>query len=223
LLRFNELFEGSPATTALVVNGKSLDITSWSTTENPADALAAVPCRPTSRVGPGAVVGASEQRIELAAGPVAASAACLRAAPSRKEPSSLDAEERLLQRYIVAIRDGAQTSVLSFDMGSVDIGALFPMHGDAPGTDPIGVPRPPMTRRILSAVASDSGRGVYVYESRIASAALKRAFTDAMKRAGFEVRAGTDGVLLFVKDGREVASVSEGAEPATLSILELTS
>lgn len=71
-------------------------------------------------------------------------------------------------RYVVARRDEVAGNTLVLAMwteGSFNIPAMFPESGDAPGSDSRHVPRPPASRRVLSAEISDHPYALRMYDS----------------------------------------------------------
>lgn len=69
-------------------------------------------------------------------------------------------------RYVLARRSAENTTVLVlWTEGKASILEMFPKQGDAPGVDPINIPRPPATRRLLSAVELGMPYQVTLYES----------------------------------------------------------
>jgi hypothetical protein len=56
-------------------------------------------------------------------------------------------------------------------VGALDASALFPTHGDAPGVDAPGVPRPPSTRRVLSVRELGQRQQLTLYAARDGAAA----------------------------------------------------
>jgi hypothetical protein len=72
--------------------------------------------------------------------------------------------------------------------GPVDLRAFMPIAGgDAGGLDPIDVPRPPGSQRILSATEMMAPSGVYIYLARVGStAAITRFYRNALVTSGYD-------------------------------------
>jgi hypothetical protein len=69
-------------------------------------------------------------------------------------------------RYVLARRSAENTTVLvMWTEGKASILEMFPKQGDAPGVDPVNLPRPPGIRRLLSAVELGLPYQVTLYES----------------------------------------------------------
>ncbi len=71
-------------------------------------------------------------------------------------------------RYVVARRDetAKSTQVLAmWTEGSFNIPSMFPSSGDAPGSDSRYVPRPPGSRRVLTAEISEHPYALRMYDS----------------------------------------------------------
>jgi hypothetical protein len=86
---------------------------------------------------------------------------------------------------------------------------MFSEDGDASGTDPSAVPRPPSARRLFSGVVPRSGDGVYGYESKAAPGVVLAFYEQALTTAGWsDVKLALHGQRLpadsraFLRDGR---------------------
>lgn len=127
-------------------------------------------------------------------------------------------------RLAIVERDGARTSYLAlWTEGPFPVGRAFPATGDAPGRDPVGVPRVPGTRRVLSAWQASAAPMLAMYR---ATATTTRALADRYRRtlegagarvqaaerdaAGLVVRHDAQWFLIvFVPDGSDaIASVT---------------
>lgn len=68
-------------------------------------------------------------------------------------------------RYVRAEQDGADVFLVMFwNDGPFNIRRMFPTSGDAPGVDIPGLPRPPKSRRVLSAWEEGEGPALNLYE-----------------------------------------------------------
>jgi hypothetical protein len=69
-------------------------------------------------------------------------------------------------RYAYATRTKQKTHVLTaWTQDKFNFTSLSLKAGDAPGQDPVGVPRPPSSRRVLTASVTQTPYGLHVYES----------------------------------------------------------
>jgi len=103
--------------------------------------------------------------------------------------------------------------------------------GDAPGSDPSDMPRPPQARRLMSATAEGTVYAARVYESKLTPEQLADAYDELMPERGWE-RIIHDGaariyqrkdVSVFVtpteRDGRTLVSLLHmGYDPAVASV-----
>ena len=131
-------------------------------------------------------------------------------------------------RYFVARQlAGDRTQVLSiWTEGKFDIVGMFPSEGDAPGTDPSDLPRPPAARRTFAAVLPQQPYTVRVYESRESRETILAHYDALMTAAGWVERPTSDGDELrvltraFSRDDRVVFVVldaaRDGETPVTL-------
>lgn len=95
-------------------------------------------------------------------------------------------------RYIFARRSGATTTLLVFwTDGSAPLLELFPPTGDAPGRDPENVPRPEVSRRILSATEHGAPYHLTLYKAADQSPeALVSWYKAALEAGGWHVAPG---------------------------------
>lgn len=118
-------------------------------------------------------------------------------------------------RFAWAFRgETATTYVGVYTQGAVPLSTLFPTHGDAPGTDVLGVPRPAHGRRVLSAFQRDASPMLASYESAEPPRVALQAFAKQLAKSGLQVSAlagvddalrvsgvrGEPGVLAFAKE-----------------------
>jgi hypothetical protein len=129
-------------------------------------------------------------------------------------------------RFVWAQADpGGTAYVALWSEGPVRLAQLFPEHGDAPGVDPAAWPRPPRSRRLLSAHQQDATPLLAVYGSELAPAELHARYRNALIDGGFAVResAGAGRWLIGTKGASTTAAVIRAAGPArsTVTVLPL--
>jgi hypothetical protein len=130
----------------LLMNGAELRVERGSTPRSIADVLAAAEasCPHGSTVRDG-----DEQRGFVACADAGAGATSLPVA------------------YVYAERRADGTHFIDFHSPRpIDLRTLFPQAGDAPGSDPEALPRPPSSRRALTLRAADQPYGTAVYRDR---------------------------------------------------------
>jgi hypothetical protein len=90
-------------------------------------------------------------------------------------------------RYVYAARDGRRTMFVAvWSEGALNFRQMFPAHGDAPGSDPVGIPRPKDTRRVLSTQPLGSKATLNVYQAEQQSAQeLGNFYARQLPAAGF--------------------------------------
>jgi hypothetical protein len=92
-------------------------------------------------------------------------------------------------RYVFAARTAqGNTRVVSvFSDGSLNINNIIPPDsGDAPGEEATLAPRPPDSRRILSAGVEGTPYGVRVYKTQMPPSAVLDYYDDTMQKAGWQ-------------------------------------
>lgn len=101
-------------------------------------------------------------------------------------------------RYVTLRRAGNVTTVLFlWSDGKLPLLRMFPKDGDAPGIDPMGVPRPVGARRLLSGVEHGMPYSLSVYRAPASSpAVLIEWYRAALRSGGFDVTDAADGSLL---------------------------
>lgn len=131
-------------------------------------------------------------------------------------------------RYFLARKVTEQrTQVLSiWTEGHFDLLGMFPVEGDAPGSDSPVVPRPPTARRTFSAILPERPYTVRMYESRETREAILNHYDRLMPAAGWAEQPTSEGDELRVltrafSRGDTLALVvldaaREGATPVTL-------
>lgn len=118
-------------------------------------------------------------------------------------------------RYVYAEKAGDETHVLTLwaDAG-LNVGAMFPGHGDAAGSDSANVPRPPDARRVLSASAEGMPFGVRTYASTRNVENLRGFYREQMRTRGFEYipEADHEGTAAYMRENGNQVFVSIGAQ-----------
>lgn len=117
-------------------------------------------------------------------------------------------------RYFMVQRDGAahQTHVLSvWSDGELNVRRLFPEHGDAPGGDSVHIPRPALSRRLLTAELPDGAHAYRVYESHAPPDAILSDYTKNLGRRGFDVHRLSDAALEHDLSETSVAFTKAGS------------
>lgn len=115
--------------------------------------------------------------------------------------------------YTYARRTARGAHVVTATLRELDLGAMFPARGDAPGADVDGVPRPDATRRILSVELPDHPYRVVVYVVDGADvAAVAAGYHAGLEAAGWELRAVASA------DGRRVAYGFRGDAVAAIVV-----
>ncbi|MBX3130045.1 MAG: hypothetical protein KF718_25230 [Polyangiaceae bacterium] len=92
-------------------------------------------------------------------------------------------------RYLFARRtpEGRVLAITVWTDGALRIDALAGAKDfvDAPGRDPEGMPRPPESRRLLSASAERAPHGLFVYESRASADAVLASYQQQLPALGW--------------------------------------
>jgi len=102
---------------------------------------------------------------------------------------------------------------------------MFPRQGDAPGSDPTGVPRPEGSRRIFSAYAEGGPALISTYDVPLNRADAYRFYQEKLPKAGFEPRMWADDPGLGTAYGNQIGDyviLAQEAAPghATVTITE---
>lgn len=140
-------------------------------------------------------------------------------------------------RYVVARKDEAsgQTHVLAmWTEGSFNIPAMFPDEGDAPGSDSTAAPRPPASRRVLSADISNKSYGIRMYDTQQTHEQVQAFYAEMMKARGFALHPLpnqdseldlNEHVQAFAKNGAAIIVVvhQTPAEQTGVSLIEMGS
>jgi hypothetical protein len=125
-------------------------------------------------------------------------------------------------RYMTAYSEGGGTRVTAtWADGRIDIGAMFPSEGDAPGEDPSAAPRPDGARRIVSARVMPAPYGAYVYATKETAERAITGYERAVVARGFEVVSSDPTARAYRRGLVDVmVTASSTQEGATLSIIE---
>jgi hypothetical protein len=218
-----ELSGSGASTQKLTINGVRVTFRTWNSDLSVQDVLK----DPASCQGADAKV-----EVELAPGDVAGAATCRSEGPSplgevraRLSRGALDSGLPLLNGYTFAQRHLGGTSVVSVAFAGANLDEMFPVGADVPGGDPVGVPRPASSRRVLAAVADAGDHAVYLYDSELPSTSLRRLQHGAMESSGWQRERSADAnsdAQLYVKSGREVVIFAEPKDVgAQMLILDL--
>lgn len=92
-------------------------------------------------------------------------------------------------RYAYVDATGQSTHVVTFwTEHHLNVRAMFPRSGDAPGRDVIDVPRPPSSRRFLSAWEDGYAQSITLYAKSSANeAGLRRFYTQTLPHNGWTI------------------------------------
>lgn len=142
-------------------------------------------------------------------------------------------------RYVVARRDEKAGNTLVLAMwteGSFNIPAMFPETGDAPGSDSRHLPRPPASRRVLTAEIGDHPYALRMYDTKQTHAEVLKFYEQQMQPRGFRQHElpPTDAsgeldlnqhVRAFSKDGVAVVVVTNDTpeDQTGVSLIEMGS
>lgn len=109
-------------------------------------------------------------------------------------------------RVVRAQRGRGRTTVLAlWTEGSAPLSRLFPSRGDAPGRDPLDFPRPPGTRRVLSAFEAGEPYALTVYreeDGAEADSERVRAYRASLEGRGWRVTERARGALVAIRSER---------------------
>jgi hypothetical protein len=99
---------------------------------------------------------------------------------------------------------------------AIDLERLFPRSGDAPGADAPGLPRPPGSRRILSAREGGTGQQITMY----AGDGLEAWYRARLPASGWRRLHGRDDVMVVARGDSLAALVFADREVVVLTSLE---
>jgi hypothetical protein len=108
---------------------------------------------------------------------------------------------------------GAQVVTVWTDSG-FNLGRMFPARGDAAGFDSPDVPRPPGSKRILSATAAPVPYGLHIYDSTLSSGEVHAFYEAQMASRGWRAAQAPHGdasTSVYVKDTGTMVYVTTGA------------
>ena len=129
-------------------------------------------------------------------------------------------------RYVLARREGNVTSaLLLWTEGAFPLLRMFPEHGDAPGRDPLDMPRPAQAERLLSAAERDAPYSLTLYRVSSGPAPALASYVEGLKSAGWSVTPGRDPNAAVARHGNRTVLISvqaSAAQKATLSLLALS-
>jgi len=129
------------------------------------------------------------------------------------------------------IPDGGTRVRTIWTDGALDLHAMFPADGDAPGGDSLVLPRPDSSRLVVSAAAEGQPYAVRIYKSHETPAKIAEMYDRELPARGF-TRTGeasadgaaylrTDGLLVFVSmaesDGATAVSLVEGGRDGAVT------
>ncbi len=124
--------------------------------------------------------------------------------------------------YVEAVASGqSRVSILWADT-DLSLSRMFPVTGDAPGSDSALIPRPPESVRLLSAAADGMPFLLAQYASRQPPAALSAFYRAELGALGFE-RVGTEaqGAAYLRRDGHQaLLSLLEQSGTTHVTLLE---
>lgn len=153
--------------------------------------------------------------------------ACLETGPARLSPELLLARARraldtgdLAQlgglRYVFVTpgsSHGVSVFVAVWSEGPVNFRSMFPSHGDAPGADPEGIPRPPNTRRVIASAPEGHAASLHVYSStELHRDDLRAFYATELPKAGFKLYRDKPELLVAV-DGPRTLTLSLKDDP----------
>jgi len=134
-------------------------------------------------------------------------------------------------RYVTARRLSGVTHVVAlWTEGSLDVKKMFPETGDAPGSDPKDVPRPPNGRRLFTAFAEGVPYAVRVYEAGASPDAVLAQYDQLLPKLGWAPNADVAkeasqnklATRAFSRGGIDLLlSVSADKTGSTVSVVEM--
>jgi hypothetical protein len=132
-------------------------------------------------------------------------------------------EELHRARYTLAhARDDGSVAVTTVvNASATPLQELFPVEGDAPGSDLEGVARPAQSRRTLTAVVGTGGEyAVRVYESPLDVSSAVTSYDRQMSTLGYATTGTLEDARMYRKDGRSyVASFRGTTGGSTVALL----
>jgi hypothetical protein len=129
-------------------------------------------------------------------------------------------------RYVLARRAGDTTTALVlWTEGEFPLLRMFPDHGDAPGVDPLGIPRPGQADRVLSATERDAPYSLTLYRVPSGQTAALADYLDGLRRGGWSVTLGRQPNAAVARHGDRTVFISAEAtspQKSTLSVFALS-
>jgi hypothetical protein len=141
------------------------------------------------------------------------------------ETGDLSAFGNLRYVYATETPSGRTHIVSAWTDGRFELGSMFPSTGeDAPGSDPVRTPRPPGSRRILSATLDDAPYSVRVYEAQSTAADVLRPYDASMTESGYSVLVSEEGTnhRVYSRAGVDLfVTATEDGDQAVISLIEI--
>lgn len=90
-------------------------------------------------------------------------------------------------RYVYAAeQEGETVFIILWTEGNFPVAEMFPSEGDAPGRDPIGLPRPPQSQRLLNAYETGHPQSMTLYAgSPLSTSAMRTHMREQMEASGW--------------------------------------
>lgn len=119
---------------------------------------------------------------------------------------------------------GNTLAVTMWTDGELKLGEMFPSMGDAAGSDSPVVPRPPASKRTLSAAREGSSFGLRLYETSQSAETVQRFYDEWMKQRGWlrgAEKKAHGATAYFRQDGYQTfVTLSEADGETFVSLLE---
>lgn len=125
-------------------------------------------------------------------------------------------------RYTLAHRrdDGSIAVTTVVNASTTPLNELFPLEGDAPGSDLADIARPEQSRRTMTAVVGSGPHAVRVYETPLAVEAAVSSYDRQMSSLGYATTGSLEDARMYRKDGRSfVASFRGTTGGSTVALL----
>ena len=142
------------------------------------------------------------------------------------EGSRIDEAGAIDVTLVEPSEDGAVVTRLTSE-GAVSLDRMFPREGDAAGVDPTGLPRPPASRRVLTAGAEGTEPALAGYETSVPWSDVVAWYRQRLPQNGWEVSgpgvAQGDTVTVAARrgDGLRLVSVRPGDEGSAVALIRL--
>ena len=131
-------------------------------------------------------------------------------------------EELHRVRYTLAhTRDDGSVAVTTVvNASATPLQELFPLEGDAPGSDLEGVARPEQSRRTLTAIVGNNEHAVRIYESPLAVDSAVQSYDRQMTTLGYATTGSLEDARMYRRDGKSfVASFRGTTGGSTVALL----